>query len=117
MVGAYGEFSPQLHKLVREAVVKLIGKDLKDDVPGASIALSIVRRRLGVNAVRGQANLICEGVRWCGPAGAEAYANRKVAKGSQMYARDSAQAAWRRLIDGDGSESKQIQKAGLNARH
>ena len=67
--------------------------------------------------MRGKANLICEGVRWCGPGGAEAYANRKVAKSSQMYARQSAQAAWRRLVDGDGSESKQIREAGLNALH
>ena len=79
VVGAYSEFSNDLIRLIKEAAAKKLGAALADDRNGAALILTAIRRRLGVTAARAQASIILDGVRWCGPGGAEAYARRNVA--------------------------------------
>ena len=76
VVGAYGEFSADLHTLVRELVEAKIPGVPAHTRAARSRAYPWVRTQLAVAAVKRQADVIIEGLCWCGPGGAEAYARR-----------------------------------------
>ena len=90
MVGAFGECSPDLlHLMDRMAKARLVTSLVGSlNGPGGSGAVTYVRKRVGVAAVRAQADLILAGVQFCGPGGGTAYARRHDAK--QRYLESNA---------------------------
>jgi hypothetical protein len=86
VVGAFGECSPDLLHLMDRMAKARLGGSLNG--PGGSGAVTYVRKRVGVAAVRAQADLILAGVQFCGPGGGTAYARRHDAK--QRYLESNA---------------------------
>ena len=77
VVGAFGEFSNDLKALMSSFVDAKVPGDPKDFKAARGWAWNKVRTTLGVVAVRTNARLKLDGLRWCGPGGKEAYGRRK----------------------------------------
>ena len=94
VAGAYGEFSTDLNALVKDMPRLKLGVELDQDRAGVAVVMGLVRTKLGVAAVRAQAGLLLDGLRWVGPGGAAAYANRKEARQADERLVAEASAVW-----------------------
>ena len=98
VVGAFGEMSRKFERLVRSiAMCRLRGPLTRR--PGAGLVVSRIRKRLGVTALKAQANLIQSGLAFCGPGGAEAYERRGEATDQYRLGVDADRAEFFALHD------------------
>ena len=93
MVGAYGEFSADLHQLVYDLVEAKIPGHAAVVRGARSHALPWARRQIAVAAMKRQADMIINGLAWCGPGGKEAYDRRHNTKRADALARVQMEAA------------------------
>ena len=77
VVGAYGEMSDDLLGHIKVMAEAKLGAPLKTAPGEASVAVEFLRRRMGLAAVKAQANYLLDGLRWAGPSGEDAYRRRK----------------------------------------
>ena len=77
VVGAHGEMSDDLLGHIKVMAEAKLGAPLKTAPGEASVAMEFLRRRMGLAAVKAQANYLLDGLRWAGPSGEDAYRRRK----------------------------------------
>jgi len=94
VVGAYGEFSEDLLEFVKILAASKIKMQLKDAQAAASVVVSHIRRRLGVVALKANADFLMDGLRWSGVSGAEAYKTRKARRWEDQEGRKEIQAEY-----------------------
>ena len=87
VVGAFGEFSEDLHTLITDLVQAKIPGTPEDTRAARSVAIPWVRRQIAVAAMKRQADTLINGLAFCGPGGAEAYARRDTAQWKDKAAR------------------------------
>ena len=93
VVGAFGEFSEDLHTLITDLVQAKIPGTPEDTRAARSVAIPWVRRQIAVAAMKRQADALINGLAFCGPGGAEAYARRDTAQWKDKAARAQMEAA------------------------
>ena len=93
VVGAFGEFSEDLHSLLNKLVEARIPGTPELTRGARSHAYPWVRRQVAVAALRARANLRINGLAWCGPGGAAAYARRHDTATGDSIARAQMEAA------------------------
>ena len=76
-MGAYGEMSDDLLGHIKVMAEAKLGAPLKTAPGEASVAMEFLRRRMGLAAVKAQANYLLDGLRWAGLSGADDYGRRK----------------------------------------
>jgi hypothetical protein len=84
VVGAYGELSDDLLGLVKVLAESKLKVPLAGAPGAASVVVEYVRDRMGMAAVKAQADFLLSGLRWCGPGGAAAYAARRDQKAAVL---------------------------------
>ena len=87
VVGAYGEMSDDLLSLVKVLAESKLKVPLASAPGAASVVVEYVRDRMGMAAVKAQADFLLGGLRWCGPGGAAAYAARRELKAAVLEGR------------------------------
>ena len=93
VVGAFGEFSVDLHMLIHDLVQAKIPGTPQDTRAARSKAIPWVRRQIAVAAMKRTADTLINGLAFCGPGGAEAYARRDTAQSKDVAARAQMEAA------------------------
>ena len=76
VVGGYGEFSEDLHRLMNDLMEAKIPGTPQTTGAARGTALPWARRQIAVADFKARAELIVNGLSWCGPGGKEAYARR-----------------------------------------
>ena len=94
VVGAFGEFSDDLHALVDGLVKAKLPGPPELNKAARSVVYPYLRRRIAVAAVKGHAKLLLDGLKWCGPGGKEAYSRRHDRKVSDGLAAAAMRAEW-----------------------
>ena len=84
VVGAYGELSDDLLGLVKVLAESKLKVPLSGAPGAASVVAEYVRDRMGMAAVKAQADFLLSGLRWCGPGGAATYAARQDQKAAVL---------------------------------
>ena len=94
VVGAYGEMSDDLLSLVKVLAESKLKVPLASAPGAASVVVEYVRDRMGMAAVKAQADFLLSGLRWCGPGGAAAYAARRELKAAVLEGRAEMRAQY-----------------------
>ena len=94
VVGVYGEFSEDLLEFVKVMAASKIRRQLKDAQAAASVVVHHIRRKLGIVALKSNADFLLHGLKWCGASGAEAYKGRKVKMWENEQVRNEMNADW-----------------------
>ena len=93
VVGAFGEFSSDLHKLLNDLVEAKIPGTPEGTRAARSHAKPWVRRQLAIAAMRQRADMKINGLAFCGPGGKEAYDRRNSASRADSAVRADMEAA------------------------
>ena len=94
VVGAFGEFSGDLHTLVHDLVQAKIPGTPEDTRAARSVAIPWVRRQIAVTATERTADALINGLAFGGPGpGAAVYARRDTAQWKDQTARAQMEAA------------------------
>ena len=93
MVGAFGEFSADLHRLLNKLVEAKMPGTPEMTRGARSHAYPWVRRQVAIAALRARADMRINGLAWCGPGGKEAYARRHDTATGDSIARAQMEAA------------------------
>ena len=94
-VGAFGEVSKDLAVLVHELVARKLGASPESQQASASVVYTRVRRTIGVAVVRAHAQLLLQGLVYCGPGGAERLKAKRQRKEEDRAAQDALWADYR----------------------
>ena len=94
VAGGYGEFNADFLLVMRDLAEARIRTDMKTQPLAGGQALEHIRRMLSVAAWRAQANLLLNGLGFCGPGGAEAYRNRNAVLCAYDEGIEEMRAAW-----------------------
>ena len=93
VVGAFGEFSSDLHKLLNDLVEAKIPGTPEGTRAARSHAKPWVRRQLAIAAMRQRADMKINGLAFCGPGGKEAYDRRNSASRADSAVRADMEAS------------------------
>ena len=93
VLGAFGEFSEDLHAFVYDLVQAKIPGTPEQTRAARGVAIPWVRRQIAIAAMKRQADTLINGLAFCGPGGKEAYERRHKAAAADNAARAQMEAA------------------------